>query len=516
MLALVCAAVLPLVALNVTHVGSFHLKRFREPTWALFGALALFALLRRDRAAFVQAWAARLRALLEHPRFFPWLSATMLALYVLAAWTQHLSFHTYSHDFSMIDEALVPHAHKPLLYSPVLGRSFLSEHFSPILALLVPVHAAVRSPYLLVVLQPVALWGSGVLLRSILARAGVAPATSNLACLVYFNHPVQIATLLYVFHMECLLPLFVFSMVLSYQRGAMGRYVVAAALALAVKEDAGLYVAGFGLFAAIAGKRRVVGISTAAAGLAWTAFALRVAMPAFGGEPGYSFLSRWNEWGHGWGPIAWGFATHPIQFTQRLLAWPYLKFFTSLLFAPFLTGAGWLLFLIPWVVPATSGSAQQAALGLYYGIPLLAFSAVAGAFGLASPAFRRLVAPRFAVGAACIAVVLNVAHLSYPEIPRERPRFLLELRMIPDTASVQAMACFYPVLGYDREKSLIRNGAELTSDYAVLRTDGTAWPLPPGEPQRIVDRALASERYVNRSSVKNFYILRRVKPAPPR
>ena len=514
-LALASLALLALVALNLTHVGSFHLKRFRELTWVLYGTLAVFALARRDPASFAREWAGRLHAILEHPRFFPVMSGVMLVLYLLAAWTQHLSFHTFSHDFSMIDEALVWRPDRPLLYSPVLGRSFLTEHFSPILALLVPIHAAVPSPYLLVALQPVALWGSGVVLRSILARIGVSSATANLACLVYWNHAVQIAALLYLFHMECFLPLFVFAMVLHYKRGSVWKCAAATGLALMIKEDVGLYVAAFGLYVALVDRRRTWGFLTTAVGLAWTAFAVGVAMPAIGaGGGGYSFLSRWSAWGNGMHGVALGFLTHPIQLARALVTWTYLKFFTALLYTPFLTGAGWLLFLVPWVVPATSGFMQQATLGLYYGTPLLAFSAVAGAFGLVSAVFRRLASSRLALGAACVAVVLNVSHLSYPEIPRSRARFLHDLEAVPDTAAVQAMSCFFPVLGYRREKSLIRSGSDVTADYAVLRTDGTPWPLLPGEAQGIVDRALESGRYENRSSVKNFYILRRVGPAP--
>src|SRR5438874_5039230 len=225
-LAAASLALLPLIALNLTHVGPVHLERFREPTWALYGSLCLYALLRRDPAAFARLWAARLRALLDHPRFFPWMSGIMLALYLLAAWAQHLSFHTFSHDFSMIDDALVPRPHRPLLYSPLLGRSFLSEHFSPILAALVPIHAAIQTPYVVVILQPVALWAAALVLRAILLRSGVSVGTTNLACLVYLNHPVQIATLLYLFHMECLLPVLALSAFRYYKEGAHGKYAV--------------------------------------------------------------------------------------------------------------------------------------------------------------------------------------------------------------------------------------------------------------------------------------------------
>src|SRR5436309_12767805 len=88
LLALVCAALLPLVALNLTHVGSFHFKRFRELTWILYGALAVFALARRDRASFAREWSVRMDAIREHPRFVPAMSGPMPGLYAPAARAQ--------------------------------------------------------------------------------------------------------------------------------------------------------------------------------------------------------------------------------------------------------------------------------------------------------------------------------------------------------------------------------------------------------------------------------------------
>jgi len=519
-LAVASAAVLPLIALNLTHAGSFHLERFREPTWILYGSLLLHTLLRRDPLAFARAWAARLHALLSHPRFFLWMSGTLLALYLLAAWAQHLSFHTFSHDFSMIDEALVPRPHRPLLYSPLLGRSFLSEHFSPILAALVPIHAVIRSPYLLVILQPVALWSGGLVLRNLLARAGVPVATANLACLVYLNHPVQTATLLYLFHMECLLPVLALSAFRYYKEGAHWKYAAAVLLALAVKEDVGLYLAAFGLYAALVERRRAVGFLTAAAGVGWTVFAIRVAMPAFGeaAAGGYAFLSRWSAWGDSAGSVLGGFLTHPIHLVRSLLGWSYVKFFAPLCFVPFFAKAGVILVFLPWLLPATSGFWPQQSLGLYYGIPLLTFSAVAGAMGLVSDAFRRVASSRLALVAACLAVMLSVSYLSFPEIPRARARILSEIdAAIPDTATVQAMSCFYPVLGYRREKILIdRETTRVTADYAVLRTERTTWPVSSIEARAIVYVALASGKFENRSTVRGFYILRRIRPARPR
>ena len=111
-----------------------------------------------------------------------------------------------------------------------------------------------------------------------------------------------------------------------------------------------------------------------------------------------------------------------------------------------------------------------------------------------------------------------MSHLSFHEIPRSRPRVLHELEgTLPDTATVQAMSCFYPVLGYRREKILIdRETTRVTADYAVLRTERTTWPLRPVEARALVYTALASGKYENRSTVPGFYILCRIRPAPRR
>ena len=515
-LALACLALLPLVALNLTHVGVVEIKRFREITWALYAALAAFALARRDRGAFAARWTSRLRAILSHPRFFPAASLTMLALYVLAALTQHWSFRTFSHDFSMIDQALVPRADRPPLYAPLLSRSFLSGHFSPILFPLVPLHALIRSPYLLVLLQPLALWAAVLPLRKILKGAGVPVATANLACLVYLNHPIQIATLSYLFHMECFLPVLLFLAFRCYQGRSWWLCAGALLLTLAVKEDVGVYLLGFAAYAALVDRKRAFGVATAAVGVAWVALAIKLGMPQWGGMvKGYPLWVLWRAWGEGpWG-VAVGFATHPFQVLAALLAWPYVKFFALLLFVPFFRRSAVLLFLIPWLVPATSGYAQQRDLGLYYGLPLLAFAALAGALGLASSRFQRLAGSRWAPYLASAVIALNIAHLSYPKIPRSRPTVLRELSAVPKDARLEAMSCFFPVLGYSRVLSLIQDERDLSADYAVLRSDGTPWPLQPGTARRIVDRALASGSYQDLSTVEGFHILRRVKPAPP-
>ncbi len=501
-----------LIALNRVPLG-LHLTRFREPAWVLYGCLALWVAGRpssrtwvRERWPVAVRWAAR-------PESFRWTSGLMLALFVLSTLTQHWSFRTFSHDFSMIDEALWYSHHGRFLYSPVLGRSFLSEHFSPILALLVPLHALFPTPYLLLVIQPLALWASGLALRAVLRQEGADPAAAHLVTLAYLNSALMVSTLDYVFHMECFLPLAVFAMFLCYRRGQWLGYAATGLLALSIKEDVGLYLAGLGLWEALAERRRGVGLVTLAVGLAWTWAAVTIAIPrAAPGSEGYVFAARWAHWGEGPLAIAWGLASRPIELARDLCAGPYLGTFAACLFIPFAVGGSALLVLAPWVVNATSGLPAQQQLLLYYGIPLLTFAALASALGL------RRVTPwldahrGWKVAAAVLVLTLNVSHLSFPRIPVGRQRVEHEIARLPAGASVQVMPSLYPLLPYGGAHRVFWRGDSLAARFVLLATEGSTWPFSAAEVLRLSGEAEASGTYRERARMAGFLALERATP----
>ena len=456
-LALLTALLLPLIAMNLARFGTIQLERFREPTLALYACLALYAGLRGDRADHFRRWFARLSAATASAGFFRAVSLVMLGLYLMSAVTQHWAFRTYSHDFSMIDEALDQSLHGRFLFSPVLGTSFLGEHFSPILALFVPLHALAPNPYLLVLIQPLALWSSGLVLRAILRNEGIGDATAHVACLIYWNHAIMVSTLNYLFHMECFLPLAILGMFWFYRRRAHWGYALCVLLALSIKEDVGLYLAGFSVYAALVDRRRMLAAVTAAVSLAWVAAAVGLAIPHFSHHSaGYAFASRWARWGHGPLGVFAGYVLHPGAFFAALLARPYLSVFISLLLLPFASPWGWILFVVPWVLNATSSLVPQAELSLYYGIPVLAFAELASVRGLRSKVFESAARSRLGPILACLAIALNVSDMSFPTIPRTRGPMLQAIDAVPRSARSQLMPCFYPVAGYARNKEILR------------------------------------------------------------
>ncbi len=505
------SVLLALVAVNQARFGSVHFVRFREITLSIEIALVLALVLRRHPRAALGAWAVRLERLLESPRFFHAASVAMLALFVLSALTQHWAFRTSSHDFSMIDEALDRSLHGPFLFSPVLGRSFLSEHFSPILALLVPLHALFRTPYLLILIQPLALWASGVVLRDVLRDQGVPASLAALACVIYWNHARMVSTLDYLFHMECLLPLGLF-VLFRLRKHAGAWFGLALVLTLSIKEDVGLYVAGIGMWMALAERRRALGVVTALISLAWSIAAVQFAIPALAGGASYAFADRWSHWGHGWGGILAGFASRPASLARALFAAPYVRFFASLLLLPFASRWGWTIVMAPWILNATSSLGVQSGLSLYYGIPLLACAAIAAALAMAPASPARSLPRATGLGLAALAIVLDVSHLSFPTIPRERGAVLRAIAAIPETSLVQLMPCFDPVAGYDRRKVLLFPGEDLVAPHVVLRTEDTTWPFTAAAVESLADVATRSGKYRDRAAFPGFRVLERRAP----
>lgn len=170
--------------------------------------------------------------------------------------------------------------------------------------------------------------------------------------------------------------------------------------------------------------------------------------------------------------------------------------------------------LAPWAVNATSAYGPQASFSLYYGIPLLAFATVAAAEALRGEAGRRLVHSGTGPVLAAALVVLNVAEFRVPAIPRERSAVLEAIGRIPSGTRVQAMACFFPVLGYERAKTLVDVPPRLDGDWVVLRTHSTTWPLSPVEATAALRAALASGDYRVAANVGGTWLLERQRRSP--
>ncbi|ETK31600.1 DUF2079 domain-containing protein [Microbispora sp. ATCC PTA-5024] len=212
-------------------------------------------------------------------------------VYALLGLTRLSLFRATSLDLTLFDQVVRGFAALSAPTSPLrgvdLGKGFgfnqMGEHFSPILAVLAPLYWIHDGPETLIVAQAVLfalavppIW---VFTRRVL---GVGPA--YLVVVAYaVSWPVARAAN-FDFHEVAFAPLLTAVMIERFHAGRHAGTAFAAAALLLVKEDMGLMVAGFGLFAALRG-RRWDGVAYAAAGLLYTVLARQVFIPAVGGDP---------------------------------------------------------------------------------------------------------------------------------------------------------------------------------------------------------------------------------------
>lgn len=124
-------------------------------------------------------------------------------------------------------------------------------HFSPIYYLMLPFYFVFRSPLTLQILQAVIV-GSGVIpLYLITRRRKLSPALGAALCFAYALYPALIGGCSYDMHENCFLaPLLLWLFYCAECDGTKRRILTAlfAVLTLAVKEDAAVYVAFFGIY----------------------------------------------------------------------------------------------------------------------------------------------------------------------------------------------------------------------------------------------------------------------------
>ena len=337
---------LPLTVLNLTQ--SVGLKRLRPATAIVFLALSVFIMARRNPGRYWRELTARAVRILSGRRFFPVMALVMLALYVATAVTRHLAFETFSHDFSIMDEAIAGIRPGSFMFTSMFGRSLLSEHFYALLIPLIPLRSLVPSPWLLILLQPVVMWASVFFLRRLLLNSGLSVAAVNLACLAWLNNPFMVRTLNYLVHPEVALPLLSLAMFWHYRRENWFSFWAVLSLALLVKEDVGLYLTGFAAWVAIAEKRRGLGFLIAAVSVAYVLLIIKVVIPSWGiGVNEYQFQNRWAVWGSSPSGILVGMLTHPLDLLMSLIGGRQLLMMASLLSCRFSRRGAGLYFSSP-------------------------------------------------------------------------------------------------------------------------------------------------------------------------
>ncbi len=211
------------------------------------------------------------------------LTAVMAAGYSVFALVRNYNFQTSSYDLVIFDEAVRSYAHFGPGISIIKGVhngfgphfSILGDHWSPILASLAPLYWIDNSPQVLLVAQAVLfalaippLW---LFTRRAFGGGRKATIAAYLVAVTYgLSWPIASAVA-FDFHEVAFAPVLTAVALERLQAGRLRTALIALAALLLVKEDMGLFVAGIGVYLAVARPRqvprqRLVGLALVAVG----------------------------------------------------------------------------------------------------------------------------------------------------------------------------------------------------------------------------------------------------------
>jgi len=350
--------------LTVGTVGGLHLKHWAKP-------LARSRSLRRALPAIAVG------------------SMTGYALTLaVASWLRHMALQSNALDMGMMDQVLWNLAHGNGFYTSYKGFSFLGEHFSPLLALLVPAYwlAGGNAVAALVVAQSalVALTAGALYLvaRHELRSTALATALAISFLLAPLLHDAN----LFDVHPDALAPPFMILAFYFLRRGHDRSFALTLSLALLAKEDVTLFAIALGVYAFVGLGRRRLGTVVTLTSLLWLALVVLLIIPHFRG-PGTSYGLWWRYDYLGQTPwqIATTAITQPALVASRVLSLSRATALATLLVPlaglPLLGGSALLLALPSLAVNTLSQYEPQAALHMHYALlvyPPLYLAAIVG------------------------------------------------------------------------------------------------------------------------------------------
>ena len=463
---------------------------------------------------------------------------------------QHLSFGTNACDLSIVDygfystlkgEVMADPFHQyafgrwvsdkgMLSYAPgrVKGwESHFAVHFTPILFLFIPIYIIFPGPLVLLYIEVVAIGLSALFLYLIAQSAFKDQFFPALVAIIYLFFRQQLIGLMHDFHTELLFPVFLLG---AYYFLAVRKrpflFLLFLSLALLVKEDIGIYLFFFGIFAAFKLKERRLGLLTSAAALGYVLLALTLIIPFFRHQSGasgfYLYGSIYGQEGGSLFQIMANILAHPALLFQgidfgsflRILAWNILL---PLLFVPLLSWFG-LLLIPPLAVMLFSKIPQMYTFGIHYSMIFLPFLFLALIYGMKN--LREVWDRRFQGerrgGVIVLSLALLLGNLAnsnfWRTIQPSRYRALSSysdakqlMAMIPPEASVAAQSALIPHL--PKRKAIDMLPAFNKDEYILVHGGVNLWPYKREEFEnflRSIERSQAYDLIGQRGEVRLY------------
>lgn len=451
------------------------------------------------------------RAPLFDPPKRSWLREHAPVLLVIAAHFALFSFLTIRRDralwsatvdLGLFKESLWHTLHGRVLHSPTVGYSFLGEHFSPVLFLLVPFYALSPSSETLLLAQTGAISIAAWPLYRLARLEGLSRALATVVAASLLASPAMQGPLMYDFHMDLLGVPALTACILFAREKRWRAMALAAALLCSVKEEAFVGLTGVGASIVVTerGKDRRAGVWLIAGALLWCGLAIAVFIRRFGPPPGvpvymssgadegYKFLRNFRHFG---GRVP------GILRPLRFVVWAFSEARLSTLLtlsAPLLLCAALarrhLVLLTPLAVMLLSDNPEITALAYHYAAMQHPALWCAGVYGMATlfawfPDARPTLDRALAAGVAVSTLVLLGTHpLSLASgLSRHDQRHVTPhvarvdemLRQIPAEAAVSATSFGGPRLSNRPSISLFPRDLERV-DAIYVDTQRPAWP----------------------------------------
>lgn len=452
----------------------------------------------------------------------PWWRRSVVHAPVLAAMVVHVvmfSFLTVRRDralwsatvdLGIFKEALWNTLHGRPLHSATVGYSFLGEHFSPVLFLLVPLYALWPSSETLLVVQAGAISLSAWPVYRLGLVNGLGRGLSTVLATSMIFAPAMQSSMMYDFHMDLLgVPAWAWAILAAHER-RWGVLSVAAAFLCSVKEEAFVPLVGLALamYFGDPARRKLPAVLLGGGAVLYCVLAIVVLMKHFGPPPGvpvymggvgatnetYKFLRNFAHLGgHPAGPVG-ALLTRPLQF----VLWMFTEgrfttlcaLWTPVLFAPLLAGPRMFL-MTPLGMLLLSDNPEITVLSYHYGAMQHPGVYAAGIYGmgvlLACVGERNGAQLRraLAMGVAVATVVLlglhprSVLSDSYSHdqqhVTEHVRAFDRLVARIPSDAAVSASSFGGPRLSNRREIDLFPRGLD-RARFALVDLQRPAWP----------------------------------------
>ncbi len=306
-----------------------------------------------------------------------------IGLYVVAlssmAIRERHAMYQFDEDLAIYDQIVWNSAHGRWFASTLIqhANTMLGDHFSPIVAIFVPVYWFVANPDILLVGQTLALALAAFPLYAF-ARRRIGVLGASLLVVAYLVYPALHYVNLFQFHEIALLPLPLALALFALETERRWLFYIAAIASLCVKEDVAIVMLGVGILWWLRQRDWQAAVVTIAMAIGVGFLTIGILLPHFntaGG--GYYYVRRYAYLGDTPLGIAVGALTQPGLILDRLTS-PDRLIFLAELFGPLaltpLFGWEYTIAALPTFAYLMLGdSPDQYAINRHYLSPLLPF-----------------------------------------------------------------------------------------------------------------------------------------------